>query len=93
MKARTVVADYRGNVLRKCRGFLLLHHEYDSFRLPRKRAVQMPWSTTTAPRLLPWFSLTAEDCRTNAVISDYCTATAVVFDYRGSVPCKCRNRK
>ena len=44
-------------------------------------------------RELPWFSLTAQACRANAVISDYCTATAVVFAFRGSVPCKYRDRE
>ena len=40
----------------------------------------------TVPRL-PGLSPTAEACRANAVIYYYCSATAVVFAYRGSVPC------
>ena len=53
------------------------------------------------------FSLTAEVHRANAMISDYCaatavvfvaaeaccTATAVVFAYRESVLCKCRDHE
>ena len=38
-------------------------------------------------------SSTAEACRANAVTCGYCTATAVVFAYRGSVPCECRDHE
>ena len=90
---QTVLADYRGNVPCKCRGFLLLHQEYRGFvyrgSVPCKCRdfwlLSVPW--------LPWFSLTAEACHANAVISDYCTATAVLFAYCGTVPCKYRNRE
>ena len=44
-------------------------------------------------RELPRFSLTAEACRTNAVVYYYSTVTAVVFAHRGSVPCKCRDHE
>ena len=74
------------------RDLLLLYRDCRGFRLPRKRAVQMPSFMITVPRL-PWFSPAAEACQENAVISDHCTKTAAVWGYCGSVPCECRDRE
>ena len=90
MKADTVVADYRGHVPCKCCGYVVLYLDCRGSRLPQQLEVKMPRFLIAVPRL-PWFSLTAEACRANAVISGYYTGTSVVFAYCGSVPCKYRN--
>ena len=58
---------------------------------------EQPLGSTTgnfisAPRV-PCFSFTAEVGRGNVVISDFLTATAVVFACCESVPCKCPDIK
>ena len=52
--------------------------------------VQTPWLLITVPRQ-PWWPITAETCRANAVVFYYCTKNTVLSVYRGSVPCKCRD--
>ena len=90
--ATAVVFAYCGSETCECRDLLLLYRDCRGFRLPRKRAVQMPSFMITVPRL-PWFSPAAEACQENAVISDHCTKTAAVWGYCGSVPCECRDRE
>ena len=82
-----VVFACRGSVPRKCREFLLLYRDCRGFRLLRKSTVQMPRLLITVP-LLPWFSFTAEACRTNTVI-----ASNRAMIYRISIFCRGQPRK
>ena len=80
----------------KYRGGWLLYLGYGGVTVAAdyrgRETMQISWLLITVPCKL-WWPITTETCRANAVISDCCTDNTVAAYYRGSVPCKCRDRE
>ena len=58
---------------------------------PGRVTVPIPWLLITAIPRKPWWPITVEACRANAVVFYYCAKIAAVFAYRGSVQRKYRD--